>query len=35
MAKDNADSMPLQSILTEEFFYFFLRLRKDYVRKGL
>jgi hypothetical protein len=33
MVKDNADPQHLQSILTEEFFYFFLRLRKARVRK--
>ncbi len=33
MAKDSADSHEMQSILTEEFFYFFLRLRKARVRK--
>jgi hypothetical protein len=33
MVNDKADSEHLQSILTEEFFYFFLRLRKARVRK--
>jgi hypothetical protein len=33
MATDNSDSHEMQSILTEEFFYFFLRLRKARVRK--
>ena len=33
MVKDKADSQHLQSILTEEFFYFFLRLRKARVCK--
>jgi hypothetical protein len=33
MVNDKADSEQLQSILTEEFFYFFLRLRKTRVRK--
>ena len=33
MLKDKVDPQHLQSILTEEFFYFFLRLRKSRVRK--
>ena len=33
MVKDKSDSQHLQSILTEEFFYFFLRLRKTRVRR--
>jgi hypothetical protein len=33
MDKDKSDSQHLQSILTEEFFYFFLRLRKDRIRR--
>jgi hypothetical protein len=33
MVKDTAHSQHMQSILTEEFFYFFLRLRKSRIRK--
>jgi hypothetical protein len=33
MVKDNTDPQHIQSILTEEFFYFFLRLRKARIRK--
>ncbi|MFZ5449750.1 MAG: hypothetical protein ACOZFS_14060 [Thermodesulfobacteriota bacterium] len=33
MIKDNADSEHRQSFLTEEFFYFFLRLRKGRIRQ--
>jgi hypothetical protein len=33
MVQDNADPQHLQSILTEEFFYFFLSLRKSRIRK--
>jgi hypothetical protein len=33
MVKDKAETENLQSILTEEFFYFFLRLRKARIRK--
>jgi hypothetical protein len=33
MATDNPDSHEMQSIMTEEFFYFFLRLRKARIRK--
>ena len=33
MTKDNADPQHLQSILTEEFFYFFLSLRKTRIHK--
>lgn len=33
MDKDSTDPKDLQSILTEEFFYFFLRLRKGRVRQ--
>ena len=32
MAKDNTDSHDMQSLMTEEFFYFFLRLRKARIR---
>ncbi|MGA9753811.1 MAG: hypothetical protein WBV23_01570 [Desulfobaccales bacterium] len=33
MAQDNPSTQDMQSVLTEEFFYFFLRLRKTRVRK--
>jgi hypothetical protein len=33
MAKDSGGSAGMQSLMTEEFFYFFLRLRKARVRK--
>ncbi len=33
MGKDNTDPQHLQSILTEQFFYFFLRLRKAHIRR--
>jgi hypothetical protein len=32
MPRDNTDSHEMQSIMTEEFFYFFLRLRKARIR---